>query len=54
MSAGNLKAPELYKEVEVKENGTNINNHRKKQGSWKITAIAGAIILLFYLIVTAL
>jgi len=54
MSAGNLKAPELYKEVEVKENGTTINNHRKKQGSWKITAIAGAIILLFYLIVTAM
>lgn len=51
---GNLKAQQLYKEVEVKEQGTNINNHRRTKGSWRITAIAGTIILLFYIIVSAL
>lgn len=50
----NLKWQQLYKEAELKEQGTNVNNHRKTKGSWKITAIAGAIILLFYIIVTAL
>lgn len=52
--SGNLRWQQLYKEVEVKEQGTNINNHRKTKGSWKITAFAGTIILLFYIIVAAL
>jgi hypothetical protein len=48
----NLDANRLYKEVEVKEQETNINDHRKKAGSWKVTAIAAGIILLWYVLVT--
>lgn len=48
----NLDANRLYKEVEVKEQGTNINDHRKKSGSWKVTGIAAGIILLWYVLVT--
>jgi hypothetical protein len=50
----NLDVNRLYKEVEVKEQGTNINNHRKKTGSWKITGIAAGLILLWYVLITLL
>jgi hypothetical protein len=50
----NLDANRLYKEAEVKEQGTNINNHRKTTGSWKVTGIAAGIILLWYGLITLL
>lgn len=44
----NPASEQLYRETIAKEQGTNINNHRKLNNSFKVSAISAGIVIIIF------